>query len=825
MAVPYHRLVTTHKLDQESLKAAFDHSTMEKRPKVKAMVEQIRDSIKGGIERNRRDYRLFKAMDWAFEAPFYQVSYTQLRGLMSAAPDDKKVLEVVNSWGLTHLLTDQVDENGKTCCGADGKAKKNLNLPVFFNIFVPIVMAYITIRWGKLFNDLDQQPHFKYEPAQFTKDNRLRAEMITQLVERQSKWFSYPADTRQTLLQTLLYGVCINFPKEAWFREEQEDENGDVKTIREGLRFDMPHPSRMYYDTFSRLSTLNTNSGIKYAGRWSLPRYKEVHDNPLYWNKDRISFGSTTWFDIGKSDFLSQVYPCTISFPQVQSVSGGVGPNDREGNNAAQYYSSGEYNNATLVTDHFQEIIPADCGLGTYKYPVWFRFVLASDDTVIYAEPLSFDRLPVYAYDADFNRDRFRSMALEIVPFQDHLSNLLTHWILAVKQNLTNPIFFDKDQIPPTVLAELQNMGQKTYAGNAWIPFSSTENFRPKINEKNAFFQPQFSRHNTGEIASLASALLAMLDRLLLVSPQETGQAASHEQTAEESRIVDRNMSTRVRFTGSFIRDGNQAKKKMLYDAIMAHADDEITVNISSSMIDDEEEFKKTVSRLGLTIADGPDYNPSDPRSTRTLKGKKSAIALEEFASTLGEEDRINTAGIAAAMSQVFTAVAGNEFFLQALGPEQLIELLNQIAVTSGLPREFRLKAGAVDKNAGVEQQQEQFGKLIEGFASQVKEALGQAQQQTLEAAGQQTEQMIQQAVAGIAQQLSPLAQAVAAGAKLDENQQVQIQTLALSLGKLAESVATIVQPAMTQTATAPPMPMPAPPPSGPPLAPVTMPV
>ena len=828
MAVPYSRLVKEHGLDHESLKKAFDRATMEERPKVKALVDQIRDTIQGGIERNRRDYRLFKAMDWAFEAPFYQVSYTQLKGLVSAGPDDKKVMETVNSWGLTHLLADQVDGEGKTCCGVDGKPKKSLNVPVFFNIFVPLVMAYITIRLAKLFNDLDQQPHFKYEPAQFTKDNRLRAEMITQLVERQSKWFGYPADTRQTLLQTLLYGVCINFPKEAWFQEKQEDENGNVKTVREGLRFDMPHPSRTYYDTFDRLSTLNTNSGIKYAGHWSLPRYKDVHDNPLYWNKDRIAFGATTWFDLGKTDFLSQVYPCTQTFPEARSISGGVGPNDREANNAAQYYSSGEFNNATLTTNHFQQIIPADHGLGTYKYPVWFRFVLASEDTVLYAEPLSFDRLATYAYDADFNRDRFRSMALEIVPFQDHLGNLLSHWILAVKQNLSNPILYDKDQIPATAMAELMNMGQKTYSGNIYVPFSSAENYRPKVNERSAFHQPQFARHNTGEIAALASALLAMLDRLLLVSPQETGQAASHEQTAEESRIVDRNMSTRVRFTGSFIRDGNAAKKKMLYDAIMAHADDDITANISSAMIDSEEEFKKTVARLGMTIADGPDYDPNDPKSMRTLKGKKSAIALEEFASTLGEEDRINTAGIAAAMSQVFTAIASNEVILQTLGPAQVVELLNQIIVTSGLPREFRLKANAVDPNAGAQAQQEQLQKLIEGFAAQVKEALGQAQQQTLDASQKQTEAMIQEAMGGIVQQLQPIAQAVAQGAQVDQQQQAQIEALATTVGqvtKAVSAVATVIAPAAPGAQAQPTQSMQ--PPAQPqqsPLAPVTLP-
>jgi len=174
MPIPVNRLKEKHKLDPDSLEKAFANDTLEKRPKVKKLVDQIRDTIQNGINRNRSDYRLFKAMDWAYDTPFYQVSYTQLRGLLTSSPDEKKVMEAVNSWGLPHLLSDVKNADGTTCCGSDGKAKKALNLPVFFNIFVPIVMSYITIRWAKLFNDRNLTPTYKYDPITFTKENRFR---------------------------------------------------------------------------------------------------------------------------------------------------------------------------------------------------------------------------------------------------------------------------------------------------------------------------------------------------------------------------------------------------------------------------------------------------------------------------------------------------------------------------------------------------------------------------------------------------------------------------------------------------------------------------
>lgn len=805
MPVPYQRLITKHKLDSASLKSAFDAESIEKRPKVKALVHSISEKVRVGIERNRRDYRLYKAMDWAYDQPFYQISYTQLKGLLSNKPDDKKVLETIKNWGLAHLTQDVFDSHGQPCCNADGSLKKAVNLPVFTNIFVPIVMAYITIRWAKLFNDRNVTPHFKYDPVQFTKENRLRCEVVTQAVQRMSSWFDYPADTKQTILQTLLYGVCINFPREAWFVENQEDEKGDKVIVREGLRFDMPHPSRTYYDQYHRVSGLNSNSGCCYAGHWALEKYQDIKDHPLYWNQNKISMGATSWFDLGASDFLEQVYPCAMAFPTASNGAAGVGALDRQ-TEAANYYGNGHEASATLITNHFERLIPKDHGLGTYEYPIWMRFKLASDTTVIWAEPLAFDRIPTYAYDADFNRSRFRSMALEIVPFQDQVGNLLTQWILSVQQNLINPIFYDKDKLPKEYVKQLENLGQKMMNGNLYFPFSSTENYKMNVNQKEAFFQPQFSRHDTNSIATLISGILGMLDRIMQLSPQEIGQAASHEQTAEESKIIAHNTSNRVEFTGTFIDAGDHAKKVMLYDAMMAHADEEIIVGVSSTLAGTEEEFKKLVEKLSLTIADESTYDPSNPSMLRTVKAKKSAIRLENFASTRDKADRSDNAAVADAMSKIFLSIAGNPVLIQSIGTVQLVELLNQIIVTAGLPKEFKLRGQNIDTTAQPEQQAAEVSKMIEGLAAQVKEALDKSSQETLaaavQAAGQQTTEIVGQAVSSIAQQITPLAEAVAQGSQVNQLQEQKIVTLAQAVGKLGEAVSQ----AMPPPPTVPPM-------------------
>ena len=268
-----------------------------------------------------------------------------------------------------------------------------------------------------------------------------------------------------------------------------------------------------------------------------------------------------------------------------------------------------------------------------FRSPLWFRFVFASDSTVIWAEPLSFNVLPTYTYDADFNRSRFRSLTLEIMPFQDHISNLLTQWILAVKENLVNPVFYDKEKVPANYVKMLENIGQKIHNGRAFIPFSSTENIRLRVNQGEAFYTPQFTHHPTGEIANLINGIITMLDRIMQVSPQEVGQAAAHEQTAEESRIIAANTGTRVTFTGSGIDAGSDAKKMALYDAFMANADDNIVVGMTSILANDQEEFDELMKKTGFELQDKDGkFNPDKPDSMYVVTGTKDNLAIEQFA-------------------------------------------------------------------------------------------------------------------------------------------------------------------------------------------------
>jgi hypothetical protein len=398
------------------------------------------------------------------------------------------------------------------------------------------------------------------------------------------------------------------------------------------------------------------------------------------------------------------------------------------------------------------------------------------------------------------------------MPFQDHVSNLLTQWILSVKENLVNPVFYDKEKIPAEHLKQLENLGQKMYNGRMFVPFSSTENFRMKIDQREAFFVPQLTHHNTAEIASLITGVLSMLDRVLQLSPQEIGQAAPHEQTAEETKVIAQNTSTRVTFTGTFIDDGDYAKKVMIYDATMAHADDDIVVGITSSLASTEAEFKKLLNKVGFSITDDSSYDPGNPDSMHQVKGQKSSLKLESFSSTRDASERINNPAIADAMSKIFAAIAGNPVLIQAIGPLQLVELLNQIVVTMGMPQEFRLKSKEINVDQPPEQQSEQVGGILKQFAEQVQKEIAAASQQTLQAAvatsAQQTQQIVGQAAQEIEQQMAQQTQAEgqAIAAALGE-QKKQIDELGQAVHQLAQVVEAAQMGMMGGPPMAPPLP------------------
>ena len=591
-------ILKDHGYSQEALKSSF--TAEEKSAKVEKLINRIRNRIQEGISRSLRDHKLYYALDLAWNAPLRQVSPTLLHSLMNKEDDDASVASALESWGVSHLIEDHVSAKGETT--------KALNLPRFYNIFVPLVKAYVTIRWARIFNDRNLVPLFKYEPHKSTQINRIKGEIITDRVQIISQQYDYSSTLSQSIFQMLHYGYCFQFPKESWHSEKQlvRDTDGSEKEIytREGIRYHMPHPARTFWDVAHRPSSFNSDSGCKYSGYWTIQRYGDVNGNKYYYNKDKISAGSIDWLTSNANFglYVNSGYSGTVKFLQKES---GALLLDREKD--IQYYTSEYDDYSVLLTEYFEKLNPKESGLFDYDHDVWFRFCLAQDDTVVYAEPLPYCPSVYYGYDSNELQTVNPSLSLEILPFQDHVGNLLTQYLLSIKQNLTNLTFVDEDQVGSETVEDINDAGQNMYSTLNFVGYSSRQARVGQHDPSKAFTSFKFPQQNTADVINGVRSILDILERVLVLSAQEVGAAASHEQTAEEVRSIASYTSNRLQFTISAVDRAAYAWKKQVYDGLMAYGESQFYAQLQTPVP------REKLERLGFTVEDADEGITSKP--------------------------------------------------------------------------------------------------------------------------------------------------------------------------------------------------------------------
>ena len=736
---------------QEKMRSVF--SAEEKPEQIEKLIGRMRNRIQEGISRSLRDHKLYYALDLAWNAPLRQISPTLLHSLVSKKGDDKSVAEALDSWGVSHLIEDHVSAKGETT--------QALNLPRFYQIFVPLVKAYVTIRWARIFNDRNLVPLFKYEPHKSTQQNRVKGEIVTDRVQIISQQYDYSSVLSQSIFQMLHYGYCLQFPKESWHSEKQtiRDEDGEEKEVytKEGIRYHTPHPARTFWDIAHRPSSFNSDTGCKFSGYWAIQRYGDVANNKMYYNTDKVAAGSIDWLTSNANFglYVNSGYSGTVKFLQKES---GALLLDREKD--VQYYTSEHDDYSVLVTEYFEKLNPKKMGLFDYDHDVWFRFCVAQDDTVIYAEPLPYCPVVYYGYDSNELQTVNPSLSLEILPFQDHVGNLLTQYLLSIKQNLTNMTFVDEDQVGGDTVEEINDAGQNMYSTLNFVGYSSRKARVGQHDPEKAFTSFKFPQQSTTEIINGVRSILDILERVLVLSAQEVGAAASHEQTAEEVRSIASYTSNRLQFTSSSVDRAVYAWKTQIYNGLMAYGEPEFYAQLQTPVT------RERLERLGFTVEDADEGITSKP--VVAVKDK-TAISLESFSSVRDGMDRINNPASANVMAQLFGAAMSNPLVAQVIGPEQAVGLLNQIFELSGVPRDFRLKmAKSVEElQAAQEQQGEGGGQNVaavqEQLMGQLQEAAQVIQQQVAEQLAQNSEAVRQQVltdVSGLTQQIAGQAEA-----------------------------------------------------------------
>lgn len=762
-----------HKCDSSSLKKLFDRPSSEYAEGPARLVNLLRSRTQEGRTSNLRDYRIYQALDAAYDVSFSQTTPTLVRGILEKKLNYEDTLRAVEAAGLGNcgLFCDRTN-------ATTGRVEKVFNAPTFFHVLVPLVKSYVTIRLAKLFGDRANVPLYKYEPLKDNTKNRVVCEVLTDIIQAMTTQFGYASDLRNAILKMLLYGNCLQFPKEAWFHETQEDESGKERVVREGLRFVQPHPTRVFHDLMHGISTINTDSGCEYAGYWTITRFGDLFHNKLLWNREKIGIGNN-WFENSLAGtYFTEVYPCTMKFPSIQPER----MSDRE--TQAYYQATSDLDKAVFVTEIFCKFVPKDYGLGTYENPVWFRFRMASDDTVMWAEPLAYCPVTWMGYDADDSRSRNPSMGLEVLPWQDHLGNVLSQILLTTKQNLANVTFYDKNIVSADDVKTLQNSGELIYRGLNFVGFDSFKNARAGLDVSQAFKSIQLNQSSTAELTNTISTIISIMERLLVMSAQEIGSTASHQQSAQEIRTISANTSTRVAYTGAFVDDCIDAVKKQLVDASLAYMDRDFVSQVSR----DIPNLDKALNDLGFTKGE-------EGVTKQGVKGTKDKLMLEGFASQRDGPDRGTDTQAATVLMQTIQAVAGNQALSQAVGTETILRMLTQAARLGGAPRDFELRgSGKPDEQMGGAPGAEEILKVVnDQLAKPLTEAIAQTQAD-LKTGMDQAAQAIQQTNEGVQQATEQTAQALAQQAQeLKQTQEVVL--------KLAQQFQTAMQ--------APPLPPP----------------
>lgn len=751
---------------EEKLKAKFTAKELD--PKIDELVRLNAHRIDEGCRRNLAETRTYRAIDEAMNVSQSQVAYTLVRDLVNHGCQFEEVQNKFTSWGLTNqlesMMYDVCDKDGRPVVITKGDGsqcnQKALDLPTFFHIFLPLVYSYTNIRAAKLFNDRDNYPLDKYEPLRLTKKDRLRCQIVTSVMERSNSQVGTRQHRRQACMEVPRYGRAIAFPLEDYYKEKQQYvEDGEVKevSVREGVRWIIPHPTKTGWDQNHDISTINTDTGCEYIFYWTVRRWGELKDDENLWNRDRVTYSYGQGFlELWNANAYQD--QCMVKFPTVPIGTEAI--KDRQ--NQAFLYTTEDRDKPVTVSVVFHKLIPKNWGLYDYPYPVWHRFIYAGPDTVVDCRPWAYTPGVAYIGDYNLNDAAPSPLALRVLPFQDHMSNLMSQYILSVQSNLDQAVFVNADMVDPKYVEMLKAVGQQRYKSRYFLPYKGQEFRRTGESPQEAFIPVRFERIPVEEIATAMAQILAMMERMLGFSAQELGQAASHEQSAHEVRVIQSNTGEMLKWTGGFIDDAIWAQKQRNYEAFMAYGSDEVMAEVA--LVHDTD--TKALQELGFEVED------QDEKTAKAgVRGDKKTLRITSFASRRDGEDRIPDEKIATAMLQTFQAIFSNTELAAIAGVEQLFDMYNQVLGYIGVPDDWRIRLNPetlkklkeqndpeMQKQAAQEMQQ-QIAQISEVIASKIAD---QKVQQVAEQAlvpMQQQAQALEQALLQFKQQLEQLGQ------------------------------------------------------------------
>lgn len=688
----------------------------------RVMSEQVNFTLK--------NYQIYSAVDLAWEPPpispelYPLVLYAQ--GKLDRGECIRQLKTIPDGHGSHYITKDQRGQEIPTP-------------PKLTDVSINLVRTIITRRLAAQANKYSSlYPHYKFEARGTSSVDKLRADVVSQIMDIQSDWFGHPQHDEQVFRDTMLYAHCLDFVQCAWQRETTWERDGSISPeliesgkipkkvviVKEGVPFINPHISRTYFDNASPLSEINPDIGPKYCGFWDVLRAGDVITNPQYWNRTELGYSSTivNLFQT-YAQYFSQ-YLCTIQVPDCQGMDLSS-DNDRL-NNIGRY-SQDSYSDSMIVGQHYQRLVPKDWGICEYPYPVWMRFTVAGYNTIIFAEFLPSSPCAYAGYNERDGRQVNLSLAHELLGLQDQLTNLCSLLLMCIKSDSITIVGLDTDSLNEEQQRELKTTlsGKNYYAEPVIFPYSGSKLRDLGIDPTKLFWRVQGDA--TKAIPVIFNAIDKVFEwseRLSVISKTEQAQPAPSGISATESNAISGTTESIYGFLSDAFDRFRAAKKRILYESYMACGNKDFTVPVTGRY------SRKVVQLAGLEVLEDGQDIPNEEGTTRrfTVTGSKWKLAYNYiFTSRDGALRAVNTQA-----ANVLTQLLGilkDPVVMQAIGKEKYFEIINEIFRLSGAGVDMKLEVKEGESDAmGVDVNQ-QIQQVLQQLTQQV-EALDKGEQQ-----------------------------------------------------------------------------------------------
>lgn len=635
--------------------------------------------------------------------------------------------------------------DGATYIKKDDKGVETVDLPRFFEVNINLIRSVITRRVAAQTVKYNQLwPFFKYEPRDQTQVGKLRADMVSQRMDIMADGYDYRHFQTQVTRDMFLYAKSVAFPRCSWEQDKTitMNDNGEMETqiYKEGICWVNPHPSRVFYDNSCALPSLNTDTGCEYVGFWDVARWRDIRDNPNYFNRDRVTYSaeSVGWFT-AYSTYFSQ-YFMTVKLPEVPlQNTDTTAMNDRK-NNVGLYAPAGMGDVAVFLSHFWIKVKPRDWGWGDYPYPIWVHLKVAGDCTVIYADIMPSSPAAVASFNEHDGRLNNISLAHELMPYQDQLTNLFSQLLECCKSDLFSVGVLNRDVFPDTDEGrrafnqfEAALRGKNYYATMVLLEasFSKLKDLGIAVTAEN-IFKVVRSAPNTAITALFESIsrVIAMADRLQVMSPHEQGQAASHEISATESNAISGSTDTIYNYISESLDEFRSAQKRILFESLIACGSDKVRLPVSRRYPD------SVLKAAGFETATEDEDNTDGPIGFRVALGSKSKLVHDYIFTSRDGGSRSANASSATVLVQMLQAIgslnpSAQNAILSAMGKEKLFETINTIFRLADAGVDMKLDVKPGDSDELMVEDEQQVMQLIQRLSQAVAQNTKDIQQLT----------------------------------------------------------------------------------------------